>query len=357
GMEDSVALYVTETISWSPTGYQGSYVSAWEPCWDLYSLGSDDICDEMDDHGWEVTILYFKDESGDGGDHRCTLENLKRMKEGGIVAAHSHGNVGIFAVAYRDTPDLADAWWHKGDPDEEPHMATYPAREFPGHWRVEAEAEWFEDNWYVRLTESQAIVVVMACHSSDGGAASVAASCGGRVGFGYPACCDSDDHHFNCTFLFTRLNGSADGATKRTVGKAYGNGSEYEAYFEMVGAGDARKWTTINPAPNAAFPAVAVGGRKGAGCIIFDTYMDESQLPNLAVQKTAGGPVVSDRRWFANGSGRYLVSFDFESHAAGSVTMKGEADFCKNKNPATYGSTRKLSGDRQTYGEDKEWSF
>jgi len=56
--------------------------------------------------------------------------------------------------------------------------------------------------------------------------------------------------------------------------------------------------------------------------------------------------------------GKHLVSFDFEPHAAGSITLRAEADFCKNKNPATYyGSTRNLSGDRWTYGEDKEWSF
>jgi hypothetical protein len=259
-------------------------------------------------------------------------------------------------VAYRDNPDLADAWWHKGQPDEEPNMSTDEAGEFPGHWRVTAEAEWFENNWYVRLTESQAIVVIMACHSSDGGAASVVASCGGRVGFGYPEDTNAAAHEHNCGLLFNRLNGSTDNAGKRTVGKAYGNGSEYVADFEMVGAGDARKWTTINPAPNAVFPAGAVG-RKGAGCIIFDTYMDDAFSADLAVQKVSVNAPVSARRWFDNGSGKYLVSFDFDSHAAGSITLRAEADCCKNKNPATYGSTRKLSGDRQTYGEDKEWSF
>lgn len=51
------------------------------------------------------------------------------------------------------------------------------------------------------------------------------------------------------------------------------------------------------------------------------------------------------------------MSFDFGEHAAGSVTVKGEADSCKNKITCPYGSTRKLSGDRATYGEDKPWSF
>lgn len=125
----------------------------------------------------------------------------------------------------------------------------------------------------------------------------------------------------------------------------------------MVGTGDARKWTTINPAPNSVFPQEPVGGRKGAGCIIFDTYMDDSQLANAAVRRSAGGPYVSDRWWFGNGSGYYLVSFDFQPHAAGSITMSTVAEACRNKNPATYGDTRKLSGDRMTYCSNKDWPF
>jgi hypothetical protein len=123
----------------------------------------------------------------------------------------------------------------------------------------------------------------------------------------------------------------------------------------MVGA-PMKRWTTLNAAPNAVFPTDPVGGRR-AGCILFDTYMDEDQLANMALQQTAGA-AVSDRRWIKNASGcYYLVSFDLPAHGAGSINMKGEADFCKNKKSVPYGSTRKMSGDRHTYGEDKAWSF
>jgi hypothetical protein len=111
------------------------------------------------------------------------------------------------------------------------------------------------------------------------------------------------------------------------------------------------------PAPAPAVPSGAKAVGPTAGCILFDTYMDEDQLANMAVQQI-GGAGVSDRRWIKNASGcYYLVSFDLPAHGAGSINMKGEADFCKNKKSVPYGSTRKMSGDRHTYGEDKAWSF
>jgi hypothetical protein len=236
-------------------------------------------------------------------------------------------------------------------------MSTEPAREFPDHYRVTAEAQWFADNWAPVLNTSQAIVLVLSCYSAAGGTtSSVAALAGGRAGFGYPYPSTYYDDTINVPLLLNRLNGSTDSASKRTVGKAWGDGSEYVHSFTRFG-GEIGKWTTINPAPNAVFPSAAVGGRKGAGCIIFDSYMDSSLSADLAVQKVSVNAPVSPRRWFANGSGNYLDSFDFDRHAAGSITLRAEADFCKNKKPANYGSTRKMSGDRQTYGEDKDWSF
>jgi hypothetical protein len=347
---DSVALYVTETISWAPAG---NYVTSWAPLygWGLPAAPLTMLHDLVKDHGWDVDTKFFRDETRGGSCGSCTLYNFKNMmKTGGIAALYTHGVEGATSrVVCFDTQAEADQW--RGS---EPHMSTlyYVDDDL---WVVRVAASWY-DAWFGELTSRNAIVHLMSCYSSAGGADSVAAYVGGRVILAYPDLVNASWLDDNNHLFFECLNGYMEDGTRRTAGKAYGDGSQYQGGMQMIGV-TGKEWTTLNPAPNAVFPQESVGGRKGAGCIIFDTYMDESQLPNVAVQKTAGGPVVSDRRWFANGSGHYLVSFDFESHAAGSITMKGEADCCKNKNPSTYGSTRKLSGDRQTYGEDKAWSF
>jgi hypothetical protein len=221
------------------------------------------------------------------------------------------------------------------------------------------------DNWKPRLDESKAIVVMMSCFSSalpEDGSSSLAASVGGRVAFGYPDEATHPGEEENCKILFNRLNGTwDDDNTKRTVGKAYGDGTGYWDNLTYRG-GVVAKWTTLNPAPNAAFlqPGDPNKGRKGAGCIIFDTYMQTQPdcPPNWAVVLgTPAGPV-SDRWWFANESGNaFLVSFDFDAHAPGGISLRAIANCCKNRNPTNYGAIRMLSGDRQTYGQEKDWSF
>lgn len=353
GMEDSVALYVTDTISWAPAG---NLLTSWAPCydWSLMPMGVTVIADQVKDHGWETETCFFKDTSGDDNDcEDCTLAHFKIMKGGGIVAAQSHGMpLFFFAVFFNDEQAAMD-WYHCGQPDEEPFMA-HGVEQRTGKWAVAVISPWFEANWMSELDERKSIVNIMSCYSAKRGETmeSVLWSAGGRTGFGYMGEETDDDHARNSHGLYALLCGTISTGF-RTTGKAYKEGLTWEGDFVMIG----QDWTTLNPAPNAVFPAGPVGGRKGAGCIIFDTYMDEAHLPNMAVQKTVGGPVVSDRRWFANGSGRYLVSFDFDSHVAGGITMKGEADFCKNKKETTIGYTRKLSGDRRIYGSDWPWSF
>ena len=352
--KDQVAAYVTETISWAP---QGSRVYTWAPCfeWDRDPAGIDALHSKVKDHGWNVDIAsQFKDTTGQDNDvGTCTLENLKSVREGGIVATHSHGNPEFFVAVYvgdeRDNPaDMAaaDAWWNKGTPDQEEHMFTgwSVKRDM---WYVGARPEWFENNWSARLNNSRSIVVMMGCYTSAGGPDSVVGGAGGRVGFGYPGKSNFRNHKHNMAKLFGRLVGRKAGGDRRTVGQAYDSGNGYVRDFEMVATDeDVAKWTTLNPAPNHTIVTTAMG--KGAGNIVFDTYMHNRVDPSDAVFPTAGS--TSARRWFGNGSGKYGVSFDTDGFG---ISMRAEADLCRNK--SSYGA-RKMSGDRQNYGKDKDWS-
>jgi hypothetical protein len=149
------------------------------------------------------------------------------------------------------------------------------------------------------------------------------------------------------------MNGTQDGGTKRTAGKAFGTGFPN---LVMHGNGDdTHKWTTLCPAPNAVFPS-ASNSKRGAGCIIFDTYMNQDNSADEAVTQIVGTRV-SARRWFAASStDSYLVSFDFGS--GGLVTLRANADKCRSFMSMVNGKGRKLDGNRQApNGDKKEWSF
>ena len=140
--------------------------------------------------------------------------------------------------------------------------------------------------WSGELSARNAIVHLMSCFSSAGGADSVASNVGGRVVLAYPDIAWSSHELHNNHLFFLCLNGYQEGGTRRTAGKAYGDGSQYGSSMVMLGA-TGKEWTTLNPAPNAVFPQGPAGGRKGAGCMISDTYMDDSVSADLAVQKVS----------------------------------------------------------------------
>jgi len=111
------------------------------------------------------------------------------------------------------------------------------------------------------------------------------------------------------------------------------------------------------PAPVAKFPSASPGTRKGWGCIVFDTYMNEDVAAGDALSKVSGGCTISNIRWIENGSGRYAIGFDFDNSGAGGATMKAEADECVHASGIA-GSGRRLDGDGVTpNGDDVTWSF
>ena len=92
------------------------------------------------------------------------------------------------------------------------------------------------------------------------------------------------------------------------------------------------QWTTLNPSTHRetdVFPQFAVGGGIHAGCIIFDTYMDDNGHPDVADNAVITSPSPNqgavlrndnqpNRRWFgvwprADVSRRCGISFDYSN--------------------------------------------
>ena len=364
---DEVEIYVADTISYSP---RGNTLYVYEPY--LSTGGSDAIRDHLKSHGWPLGNLkrYV-------GMVACTLVRLKEPGDLalriGIVAYHSFG---WHAEQHRDTVEVArgteaemNAW--KGN---EPNMYVALSEVAIGPpyppYAVKAKAAWFQNNWKAKLDANRAIVVMMGCNTYP----EITAAVGGRSAFGYEGLVLPAAHEPNMNLLFGRLTGQRDGAINRTTGKAWEAGGFVTGYpvteskFWLYLGTPANPnfmagWTTLNPATHKAFPSFGVE-TKGAGCIIFDSYMDDDgddQNPNLAVRVDRGAGV-SARRWFTNSDDprrAYGVSFDFPKHGKGSITTRAEADNCLNweivADPPH--PQRRLSGDRVQYGSDKAWSF
>ena len=96
---------------------------------------------------------------------------------------------------------------------------------------------------------------------------------------------------------------------------------------------------------------------KGAGYVVFDTYMNDSIAANDAVAKTGGAASISDRRWFGTVYGKYGISFDF-TWANDNLQLRALGTKCMNKGfqYTDYGS-RQMEGDSMTYGSNYDFTI
>ena len=364
--QDLIKIFVCDPISWSP---RGNTLYVYEP-YLANKGGSDAIWNKVQSCGWTIRRRYV-------GMAQCTLARLKEPGQTdpdlriGIVAYHSLGThnppLDTVEVA-RGTEAEMIAWM-----GNEPNMSVGHS-ELGLEWAVKAKAAWFQNKWKAKLDANRAIVVMMACNTYP----NITAGVGGRSAFGYLGDSHPDLHGPNMNLLFGRLNGSEANRKWRTTGRAYGAlgfQDDFRLYLTPVGEqypppeinNPQALWTTLNPSPNKnwvgseyylTFPT-GPANRKGAGCIVFDTYLedeqgDNGQDPSKAV-KVKVGTGVTDRRWFPNAGGNdFLVSFDFEH---GGVTMQADADFCLNLDTDEAAPRRKMSGERLESGKDKEWAF
>jgi len=284
---DLCETFVTKPFAWSPNG---SVCVNWWPCrWPQQVPGYDelpgDFLSVLPSQGWNVDAMRYEDTTAyDDYIQGCTLQHFKLT--GGMQIVHTHGNMGILAAAWFATEAAADAW--RGD---EPEMETFQSN----HWgyAVLVNAAWFTAKWKPTLDLNKSMVWIMSCRSATGGGSSVAASCGGRVGFGFSALSDAATHIHNRNRLFGRMSGSLDEHRRRSDQEAFEGGTGYIGSFTMFGNG----WTTLCPVPFAWFPTSYPSEATGWGCLVFDTYMDTSLPPANALIKLAGPALIDNQRW------------------------------------------------------------
>ncbi len=164
-----------------------------------------------------------------------------------------------------------------------------------------------------------------------------------------------------------RMNGKTDNSEKRTAGEAWDNNKNYYLHYvfppdSMQGKVNAKMdgndWTTLCPAPmkeSPVWPQSNPGNRKGAGCIIFDTYMNDC-VEDDPVYRLSGRNI-TDSGWIENTKASFGWRFKFGS-TGGTTKMKADGIMCNSYHEGIINLGRELDGDRKTPNKDhKEWSF
>jgi len=359
--EDEVRTLITETISWAPAKADISYVWSSHP-----NLGTDDgqmFEDQIDVQEFDTHWYEDTDDAQNVDFNDCTPANYRNMRNCGAFTVISHGGLGYHYAVYADgtvgVGDVACDTWRAG----EANMTTVRFVSLGNFVHsVEVESGWLAANWSATLDTNKAIAIWSICYSAQGGGsiAAVKEAAGGRWRVGYWDPTDEVEAKSTNERLLKRMNGSWDAGQRRTTGEAW-NAGGFSANTRMHG----NDWTTLCPAPmrdDPVWPDANPGNRYGWGCIIFDTYMDDTIGANTALTCEGGGPT-NDHRWGAStrkdgtgtAYGEYLLGFDFDKTSGTATTMKAEADNCKNKDPD---GGREIDGNRiQPSKDDRTWPY
>jgi len=338
--QDEVKVLVTETVSKAPKSSVGHIWCG------LAQLGDDDgeeFENGITPQGFSVT--WFRDSQHDDDNFEdCTFENYKELCNCGALHVICHGEVGLHYAVYADTLDACVQWIG----DEEDMEAVDHPQWGPG---VAVSSSWLRNNFSATLNTNRAITHWAICRSATAGLGrSVKEAAGGRWCIGYRNVTSMIECLNTARRLLKRMNGTWENGTLRTVGEAWAAG----AFSDNVRM-DGNKWTTLCPVPieqNATWPDSDPGERHGWGCIIFDTYMDDTASAEDALVCTSGGPI-SDQSWCGDtGYGKFVLGFNYDNTSGGGASLKAVADYCTDH------GGKKMDGDRVAdNGDDRTWDY
>ena len=312
-------------------------------------------------------VIWRRDPDGFATDDfgTCTLANYKMMANAGAITIISHGVPGEHLAVY--TPHtsagaLACTNWCAGELGN-----GMTVKDGSAYYYVSVDTTWLEANWKPTLDNNRAITLWSICYSADTSAGtSVKEAAGGRWRIGYDVpTCEDEARDVNEAFL-RRMNGTLSNGVLRTAGKAYADpGVDYRRInIPLYGVGSVRMdgdpWTTLCPSPLVSSPVYPVSAitenRKGWGCVLLDTALDNTPPATDAVIKESGGATIFDTHWLKDSDGRfYGVGFTFDKTLDNSTTaMKAVSDKIKNQGP----EGRAMDGNRvQPNADDKQWLF
>lgn len=344
--QDKVKVLVSETVSRSPLSSRGcvwlSLKNDSEQGDDWKYYDADTFVEEIEEQGYGISWLednYKTDSDFEG----CTLNNYKNtLLDSGAIHVISHGKSGYHLAVYSTDYDACVDWIG----DENNMTANY----FPEEkcYTVYVSTAWLSDN--SNLDDQEAIAHWAICYGTG-----IQNAAGGRWRVGYHAGTDAEDANNTTEQLFRRMNGKIGNGQYRTAGEAYADGS-FSGNTHMSG----NNWTTLFPAPminDPVWPDSDPGQRLGWGCIIFDTYMDDSESATNALVCDSGGPI-SNQSWCGDtGYGKFILGFDYNNTGGGGAEIRADATYCKDEGEKQMDANRITPNENDPEGDDKEWEY
>ena len=350
---DVAGLVVSREIAWTPAGDK---IYVWSPiAEDAFGNGFYNALTAPDKYqGWSCSVInpvtkFFDPDPTDDDFGTCTLANLKAMANGGILFVQTHGQVGVLEIARCATETAANAW--KGS---EPNMDVMPGP-IPetNYWSVLVYPKWFSNNWKPSLDQRKAIIFLEACYSADG-YPSIASGVGGKTALA------THDEQYGPVVdeVFRGILGYMTGTStsaeneKRVAKNAYASlSSASKTMVKLADNGDGL--STLCPTPQSVFPTTTEESKAKWGCILFDSYMDNSVSAVTAVVPITG--TIGTRSWKENGTGSFFIDF---LHSGSGVSVEAIGNKCRS---AGGGAGVPMDGNAvapmPTDGESKVWSW
>ena len=330
---------------------------------------------------------WFEDSNGYGsvdfGD--CTLENYKKMATYGAITIISHGMPGKHLAVYAPPTPAGEAACNAWRTNEVGMTTQLYADAGGRFYCVEVDTSWFTNNWKTSLDNNNAIVMWSICYSASNcptAGISIKDAAGGRWRSGYELPTHVLETSDVNRTLLQRMNGTVGNGNLRTAGQAYNDSTiiyrqinpawrfDWDdilgRYMRFVGSVkmDGDWWTTLCPAPleiAPVYPASPVNeNRKGWGCVLLDTALDDTPPAKDAMVKTLGGVIISDEHWLKDTEGNfYGIGFTFDKSLDNSTaTMEALSDKIRSKIKDIFSGPRQMDGDRvQPNTDDKQWSY
>ena len=311
--EDKVSALIIQPISFAPG--RGRHAGVWisDPCMDQkgntnramrtanrFVKVAKSVGFAFEDHE-EWCVDWTDGYDDDPGD--LTLAHFKKMANCGLVLFKGHGNKGRnFPVLFTDTlaGELAASKWCAG----ETGMSVRPCREPYGTFQgVRCDSSWYAANWRLGLNLGNAIVFWQSCHSADGsGSSSVVQAAGGRwcVAWGDVVATTgvitgTVNDVESVRMLNRTLGAMSKNPNARSAALALEAGSVF-MYENCKTIGN--PWTTLCPAPIPGagyFPRDVVKKNTPAlGCMILDTFIDDSWAPVELIKTSCGESIDGD---------------------------------------------------------------
>jgi len=291
----------------------------------------------------------------------ATVAAFEGLDEASILFTATHGSEGyVIPVAYPHTAaggSNAVAWadalgtnWAFAVPGQ-----TYEGG--PTSWFVKVKTTYFTSEWKSQRDANDAMLFAVACKSAVSNAAAGLPAYIEAVGGGVAVGCEKSINGSTMAAAYTDMIEQMRQAKWRTVAGAF-EIENMETDYDMTGTGKVTLW----PAPlegttGGWYPKTHCS--EGTALIVLDTGLDGTE--SVTLKKLSGDADMTGWTpfWITNSGYYCAIRWPYTKDTSSSVdtVIRARADKCYTPYTGATFSGKKLAGDGESCGRNKEWPF